>query len=1123
MNITRKHILWIMFGLLSIGSAIFTIKYFGRAVPIVNLDLRMDRKQALEQAANIARQFNLGPSDYQQAALFNTDQTTKIYVELEAGGAQTFNDMVTGNLYSPYTWQVRHFRPFETNELRVIFKADGTPYGFIETIPDNVSGSALTLSEAEKIARHLASQHWNVNFDDFARVETSKSTKPNGRVDHTFVYERPIKINKATYRLSIVVSGNKVTQLIHFVKVPQEFIHRFTQLRSSNRTLRHVADILRFLLYILGIGCFGFIILFRRRYLLWKTPIIVGLVIALLNSLEQLSSFPHDFYFYQTTTPIHTFILDFMITVANNFFYAFILFTFIFMIAESLSRLAFGHQPLLWTIWSKSSGSSWQTLGRTIASYLLIPISFADIVLFYMLTTRYLGWWTPAEQHMDPNILAAYVPWINAIAPSIQAGFFEECLFRAFPLATAALLGKRFGKKNWFLAAGFVIQIFIFGASHADYPGFPAYSRLVELIFFSTLIGYVYIKFGLLIGIISHAAYDLILYSLPLFVSTAPNAWVNQLPVIVIGLLPIIIVMIRRLQYGSWHELDNTGYNSAWKPSSIEQKNTTYFEQECMVQPGAKRLIILGSAAIVGIICWLVLSKFSTDAPPLRMTRSRAINLATQTLHDRGYKLDNSWIPIARVEGFNIPALNSGYTTGAPEIVDQHRFIWQKGGKQLYKTFLSSYLDPAYWKVHFIKISGNLEERAEEYDVYITHNERILRITHKIPEARQGTMLAEQEARNIAQQVLKNMYNLDASSLKEISAESSKQPHRLDWIFTFADISTYPLKDGQARTVIGIDGNQQADYYQYIYVPQEWSRTQETNRSIFDVINQIADNLIKLLWIIACIFILMTGISLPMRYALISTLVVSILYIIQIINNWPVTISYFLNAQEPYVHQIFRISSSIFISLLSAIAISVISMIVASKGIRSLEDKKKEISIGIALGFAWLGLLAIIKYYAPSIQPLWGNYNNLDSLSPVISAVIRSIFQLIREATFIMLIVQLVNRIRNFSYAILVKVIVLAASAFFVIASQPILTITHLVFNGMLAALFFIASYFIAFRHWPTSIAWFSTTIICILLWQQAAFNIIPHAYLTAACVTIVLGILTWTWNKTIVKVIPKD
>ncbi len=58
------------------------------------------------------------------------------------------------------------------------------------------------------------------------------------RIDHTFVYERiNAKIAEATYRLKLAVSGNKLTELSHFVKVPESFLLRYQEMRSSNNSI----------------------------------------------------------------------------------------------------------------------------------------------------------------------------------------------------------------------------------------------------------------------------------------------------------------------------------------------------------------------------------------------------------------------------------------------------------------------------------------------------------------------------------------------------------------------------------------------------------------------------------------------------------------------------------------------------------------------------------------------------------------------------------------------------------------------------------------------------------------------------------------------------------------------
>ena len=130
-----------------------------------------------------------------------------------------------------------------------------------------------------------------------------------------------------------------------------------------------------------------------------------------------------------------------------------------------------------------------------------------------------------------PDVLATYVPWLSAIANSFQAGFWEEALFRAVPIAGAALIGERLGQRKLFIVLAFIVQAIIFGAGHAPYPNQPAYARPVELIIPSIGFGLLYLYFGLLPGIILHFAFDVVWFALPIFLAKAPGIWFQQLMV----------------------------------------------------------------------------------------------------------------------------------------------------------------------------------------------------------------------------------------------------------------------------------------------------------------------------------------------------------------------------------------------------------------------------------------------------------------------------------------------------------------------------------------------------------------------------------------------------------------
>ena len=103
------------------------------------------------------------------------------------------------------------------------------------------------------------------------------------------------------------------------------------------------------------------------------------------------------------------------------------------------------------------------------------------MVLFYLGTSRLEGWWTPAEALVQPDLLATYMPWLQAVSVSLFASFWEESVFRAVPIACAALIGARYGRRNLWIWGAVVVQAVVFAAGHANYPQLPAYARVVEL------------------------------------------------------------------------------------------------------------------------------------------------------------------------------------------------------------------------------------------------------------------------------------------------------------------------------------------------------------------------------------------------------------------------------------------------------------------------------------------------------------------------------------------------------------------------------------------------------------------------------------------------------------------
>ena len=268
----RKPLFWVAFFIVSGLFLAFAVLNFPHAFPLINLDLRMDRQAALDQARTLAEERGWGPGDFRQAASFDVDRRTQAFVELDHGGKDAFAAMMRDDHYQAYRWHVRHFQEGETTETLVRFTPAGAPYGFRERLPEDEPGESVTPEEAREIAERAATADWGVDLGRFDLVEEAQEVRPGGRTDHTLVYERPdVQLEEGRYRLRLVVSGDRFTELSHFVKIPESFERRYEGMRSANNAIATGSGIAMVVLYIMG-GCIvGLFFLLRDRWMLWRT------------------------------------------------------------------------------------------------------------------------------------------------------------------------------------------------------------------------------------------------------------------------------------------------------------------------------------------------------------------------------------------------------------------------------------------------------------------------------------------------------------------------------------------------------------------------------------------------------------------------------------------------------------------------------------------------------------------------------------------------------------------------------------------------------------------------------------------------------------------------------------
>ncbi len=1099
---TRKSLFWIVFVILSALGVLFTFAYFPKAYPIANVKISMSRQQALTRALQLAEQEGWGPAPCQQAATFSLDSELQHFVELEAGGVDAFNELLEGDLYAPYKWIVRHFKENEKTETVLRFTPDGRFYGFTQQLPENQPGASLAVDSALAIAR-TGAHKWGIDLSPYALIEKSLEKRIGGRTDHLFTFERSDqKLGEGLYRLAVTVSGAQVTGLQHYVKVPEAFERRYQEMRSTNDTLASVALFAVAVLYgLLGIG-FGLFYLLKERWLQWRTALLWGLGIGLLQALAQLNQWPLLWMGYDTAISYNSFFMQQILQLLLIFLGETLLLTLTFMAAEGLTRKAFPHQIQLWKNWLSPATASKPVLGHTVGGFLGVSLFFAFDIGLYFFATRVLGWWTPSSSLFDPDILATYQPWLSSVAISLHAGFWEECLFRAIPIAGAVLIGRKYGREKVWLVAAFLVQALIFGAGHANYPMQPAYARVVELLLPSIAFGLVYLYFGLLPGIILHFAYDVVWFALPLFVSSSPGIWVQQLLVILFTLIPLWIVLRARLREKKWspaapEELKN----QAFLPSAPVHREEVQAEQPAILQSSKRITLWFALAGIAGVLLWGAFTTWEVDSPRLVLNRDMAEKIAQERLAEQGIALPPAWKRLSRLES----PLNQN-----------DRFIWQEEGDSMYAALMGTYMQGPFWLVRHALFEGDVVARAEEYQFALVNPQQV-RYIHILPENAPGDSLAIEEARAIAEGALLDRFGLDAAQLKKVSVTPTKLKNRIDWQFVWADTARYPLRSGECRIMVELAGKEIANAYQMVYVPEAWSRAEREKNTLINIIDTVRGALPIIALIVAVVFAIIywSRRQFDVKLFLKVSLLFLMVMLFGLVNNWSNLQSRFVTA-APWQHQI-----------LLAVIFSALSVVVASAAVGMVNGfirvKQRywaaatsgSTLAALGAGFFILGVLAVIASLAPSLEPKWADYSGLSQRWTVAGLALDGITGLLMSGTILLLLFVVVDQMshawtRRKPAAVLL--IILAGLALTDVDASG--SIAFWLLMGAVKGILFCITYVLVLRRHMSAAVWLAVPLYLVVAVKGMVYAAYPGAQTGYLLSLIFILAVTLIWQR---------
>ena len=784
------------------------VHYFYRAFPEASIDFRVTRDEAKAQAADFlaARGFDLAA--YRHSAIFRYDNQTKTFLERELGleGAT----QVIGDPVQLWRWSNRWVRELEKEEFQATVTTSGELVSFSHLIEEEAPGASLAEAEAHRLAATFLTGELGHDFAALDFVEAQAQERPN-RIDYTFNWKlRDFAVGDAHYRFYVRIQGDQIGGFGEYLKIPEAWERDYAELRSRNETTGLVAGTLLILTVLAMLVSFFSGV--RARDIRWKTAAIFGAIAAALTLLAQLNNLPLTSFSYDTTDTYGSFLTG---QLLNSLFAAAaqgILIFFLTAAAEPLYRRYYANQIQIGGQFTPAGLRTKRFLLGTILGLAMTPAFLAYQVLFYI-TAEQFGAWSPADIPYS-EMINTYIPWIMVLLIGFMPAVSEEFISRAFSIPFL----HKYLKSRW---AAVVIAGLIWGFAHANYPQQPFYIRGIEVGIGGIIVGYIFLRFGILAPLVWHYTIDALYTSLILFRSSNSYFIVSAALSAGLMLLPLAVALVLYLRQRRFAD-----------PTPLLNKSAAPAAPEA----GADEPTAPQPAAPAPTFAYTPLSK-------RRMGWAAAVVVASLGLFALDYEKPLNFVDVrltqAEAKAKAIEHLAAaGADASAYEVVTYYqnqpdamaiRYILERDSVAVVNRLYQEDLLASLWVTRFFRYG-----EKEEYRVAVHPEDGSLySINHLLAEEAEGADLEEAQAQAIAVDHLRS-FGLDPERLELKEASSEKLPNRRDHRFVFEAV------EGDARNVdelryrvrVNVAGDEPVSIYRFLKVPEDWQRERQESTTL---------------------------------------------------------------------------------------------------------------------------------------------------------------------------------------------------------------------------------------------------------------------------------------------------
>lgn len=531
---------WI-FALAALAGAAVFLTFYDSAFPSAGIELDLTRNQIEARAAEYIRDQGIDPDTFKSTLTFEVDGDAAVFLQRVRGLEET--SRFAREQLALWNWRARWFRPGEKEEFVVRLDPRGEVLRYRHLIPEAAAGDSISQDSARALAEAFVASGLGIDLAAW-RLEDQSTEALDNRLDHSFTWElegsdiewrlEDPEAGTASLRLAVQVQGAEIGGFSRYLDVPERFQRELSSETSVGGLLGLVS--LAFMFVLVVIALVLAIVLYKRDRIRWGGGLWLGSIVAVTAFLTGLLSYPLLKAQYVTNVPYAVFVgvaavglllvsvaygLAIWVTAASG---------------QTLTGNSFPSALRAFSSWISGRFLTRAAATETLRGYAVGLAFIGYVTLFYILGTRYLGVWLPADSPHS-QLLGMYLPWLVPLLIATQAAVSEEAIFRLFGVS----LVKRY-LKSTFVALLIPAVIWAFG--HSTYPVYPVYVRGIELTIAGFVFGWVFIRYGLVTMLIAHFVIDAVLLAMPFLRSQGGSYIAYGVAALVFAALPLAVVVL---------------------------------------------------------------------------------------------------------------------------------------------------------------------------------------------------------------------------------------------------------------------------------------------------------------------------------------------------------------------------------------------------------------------------------------------------------------------------------------------------------------------------------------------------------------------------------------------------